>query len=888
MQLEQRVRLVMQEHADRPAIAERRPLSISGDPARVPEYTETTYQQLWAEAEAIAAALYFERDCSIACQDRIAFLSFTSGAYARLDLACIRLGAVSVHLQTSAVTEQLADILAETQCCALAVSHEYLDTALDLLSHDNNLTTLILLDHNGLDPTHQQHLTQVEIALEIAFPAITLVRLDTLIQYGRPQRSSLPETEQDEEALSMLIYTSGSTGTPKGAMYTNKLAANMWGGHWSELFSDQATSTFHYMPMSHVAGHSSLKNTFSRGGLCYFASQSNLASFFDDIRLARPTELSLVPRVCEMIHQKYLSELRVKQRTEEGTVSQYKQRLRHEFQTQVFGGQVHWIGCGSAPLSEQMIAFIEWLFELELNIIYGSTEAGAVAVSERLLMPPVSDYKLVDAPELGYSKRDTPYPRGELLLKTASVIPGYFNHPVLSQALFSEDGYYKTGDIFEDLGQGKVRYVDRRSNVLKLSQGEFVTTAKLEAIYVASPLVRQIYVYGDSQRSSLLAVVVPTASLMDKYAHQMRTLERLIMESLRGIAKENALQRYEIPRGVLIEPQPFTNANGLLSDHGKALLPRLRAKYQPQLEALYDAMSHREWALLNALPQHRSDLSTEEAILTIISGLLGSDSNTIESGDTFRDLGGDSLSAVTLATLLEEVFEVRVPIDVLISPANDIQSLVAYVETARRQGGRVSFEEVHGHGVTEVYASQLTLANFIDPEILHQVPKMSHLTEGKIVLLTGASGYLGRFVLVELLERAAQVGGKVIAVVRAKNHREALKRVRQSYAEPDADFAHHLEALFNSHLEVVSGDLSQPQFGLDTEHWQELASNVDTIVHAGALVNHVLPYRDCFEANVFGTAEVIRLALERKMKPLSFLSSIAVADRGGGGRLTAG
>ncbi|MFD0431898.1 AMP-binding protein [Streptomyces zhihengii] len=107
----------------------------------------------------------------------------------------------------------------------------------------------------------------------------------------------------------MLIYTSGSTGTPKGAMYTERLTRAMWGGAWSQLFSDEHAANLHYMPMSHVAGHSSLKNTLARGGTTYFTANSDLSSFLDDMALARPTEMSLVPRVCEMLFQKYRSEL---------------------------------------------------------------------------------------------------------------------------------------------------------------------------------------------------------------------------------------------------------------------------------------------------------------------------------------------------------------------------------------------------------------------------------------------------------------------------------------------------------------------------------------------------------------------------------------------------
>ena len=87
--------------------------------------------------------------------------------------------------------------------------------------------------------------------------------------------------------------------------------------------------------------------------------------------------------------------------------------------------------------------------------------------------PPVIDYKLVDVPELGYFLTDQPHPRGELLVKTESLIPGYFKRPDVTAAMLDDDGYYKTGDVMAEIGPDQLVYVDRRSNVLKLSQGEW-------------------------------------------------------------------------------------------------------------------------------------------------------------------------------------------------------------------------------------------------------------------------------------------------------------------------------------------------------------------------------------------------------------------------------
>src|SRR4029077_3698473 len=110
--------------------------------------------------------------------------------------------------------------------------------------------------------------------------------------------------------------------------------------------------------------------------------------------------------------------------------------------------------------------------------------------------------------------------------------------------VFDPDGYYRTGDIVAEVGPDQLVYLDRRNNVLKLSQGEFVTVSNLEAVFGDSPLIRQIYVYGNSARAYLLAVIVPTEDALSRQDGE--GLKPLISESLQNVAKSAGLQSYEV------------------------------------------------------------------------------------------------------------------------------------------------------------------------------------------------------------------------------------------------------------------------------------------------------------------------------------------------------
>ena len=80
------------------------------------------------------------------------------------------------------------------------------------------------------------------------------------------------------------------------------------------------------------------------------------------------------------------------------------------------------------------------------------------------------------------------------------MMPGYYKRPEVTAEVFDADGYYRTGDVMAEIEPDRLAYVDRSKNVLKLSQGEFVAVAKLEAVFAGAPLVRQIFVYGNSER----------------------------------------------------------------------------------------------------------------------------------------------------------------------------------------------------------------------------------------------------------------------------------------------------------------------------------------------------------------------------------------------------
>ncbi|HXO49566.1 MAG TPA: carboxylic acid reductase, partial [Mycobacterium sp.] len=878
LSLPQIVQTVVDGYADRPALGQRA-VEFVTDPSTgrtsaelLPRFDTVTYRELSDRVGAVAAAL---TQNPVRPGDRVAVLGFTSVDYTTVDMALLRMGAVSVPLQTSAPVTQLRPIAAETEPVAIASSVDFLDDAVELALTGHLPERLVVFDYHGEVDGHRDALEAATTRL--AGTPVVVETLADVLARGNALPAVPAFDSGDDNSLALLIYTSGSTGTPKGAMYPARMVMNAWRRSSMAMWGNEGAPsiTLNFMPMSHMMGRGIMYATLGAGGTAYFVARSDLSTFLEDLALVRPTQLSFVPRIWDMVFGEFQSE--VDRRSADGAdrwavETDVLADMRHN----LLGGRFVSAMSGSAPISAEMRTFVEGLLDVHLTDGYGSTEAGAVFVDGQVSRPPVIDYQLVDVPELGYFRTDQPHPRGELLVKSETLFPGYYKRPEVTADVFDADGYYRTGDIVAEVGPDQLTYLDRRNNVLKLSQGEFVTVSKLEAVFGDSPLVRQIFVYGNSARSYLLAVVVPTQEALLHWPPAER--KPLINESLQDVAKSAGLQSYEIPRDFIVETTPFTLENGLLTGIRKLARPKLKEYYGDRLEQLYADLADSQANELRELRLHGADRPVLETISRAAGALLGAAATDLQPDAHFTDLGGDSLSALTFANLLHEIFGIDVPVGVIVSPASDLAALAAYIEAERQPGTkRPTFASVHGRDATEVHAADLALDKFIDAKTLAAATSLpGPSAEVRTVLLTGATGFLGRYLALEWLERMELVDGKVICLVRAKDDAAARERLDKTFDTGDAELLHHYRELAADHLEVIAGDKGEADLGLDPQTWQRLADTVDLIVDPAALVNHVLPYSQLFGPNALGTAELIRIALTTKQKPFVYVSTIGV------------
>ncbi|HGJ5863023.1 thioester reductase domain-containing protein [Arsenophonus nasoniae] len=866
---------IIKKYHDRPAIGERVKRCIKDAKSKrivcqlTAKYQTITYQQLWSRAESIANEWYQHDQYPLKASDKVAILSFIHSDYIAINLACVQINAIIVPLQTNLSIKELTLILQEIEPRIIAASIEYLPIAVELAKNNNSIKRIIVFDY---DPSHDnaEKLEQLQNQL-----IIKIEELPNIIRLGSQlPKVPYPENSDDTSSISMIIYTSGSTGAPKGAIYTEKFVSNMWDASLFANNTNKENRTVLYLPICHGLASQQLYNQLAKGVTCYLVAKSNLSTLFEDITLVKPTELLLIPRVAEMILQLYQSELEGRKKTIHDPLLDSK--LKKEIRINIFGGRVTQIFYSSAPLTNKLTDFIESLFEVKLLNMYGSTETLAICINNKILKPPVEDYKLIDVPVLGYYSTDKPYPRGELLLKTATIIPGYYKHPELYSQLFDEQGYYMTGDIVKETAKDHLVVIERKKNVIKLSQGEFITTTMLETLFKDSPLIKDIFIYGNSEWSYLLAVIIPIPELLYRYNKQQREIKRLIHQSLEKIAKDSGLKPYEVPRDFLIDTEPFSQKNGLLSELGKPLKQKIEAHYIDDLNKLYQEICNYDFSKFS---QQINKENILETVIKLTQYLVGSPGMVINSAATFCQFGGDSLSTLQFSLELKKIWGVMIPVDMIANPTCTLDDIADYIKSNQHIiNSCPTFATIHGIDKKKIYACQLALDKFIDPEIFQQIKNSSRsLSSFHNVLLTGANGYLGKFLCLALLEELNKTDGKLICVIREKDNESAKQRLMNTFSPHNDQLALKFKQLADKHLTVYAGDLTKPKLGLDEKTWHYLSQNIDHIFHAGALVNHILPYQHLFETNVLGTAELIKLALVNHLKPFIFISSIIVA-----------
>ncbi|MFZ2527829.1 MAG: amino acid adenylation domain-containing protein [Rhodococcus sp. (in: high G+C Gram-positive bacteria)] len=455
---------------------------------------------------------------------------------------------------------------------------------------------------------------------------------------------------------------------------------------------------------------------------------------------------------------------------------------------------------------------------------YGPTEATIMTHTAGPLTPeaPVTlGYPVRGAGHQVLDSRMRPVPvgvAGELYLAGDAVARGYHRRSALTAARFvanPHDGWgerlYRTGDVVSRTATGELVYHGRSDFQVKI-HGLRVELGEIDATVVSHDSVAAAVTVGRDTAPRLVSYVVPADT--DEFDEQAL---------LRSVS--STLPAHMVPSAIVVLDSLPLSPSGKLD---RRALPA---------------------PAVTARPFRAPSTRYEQGVADIYRQLLGVE--TVGADDDFFDLGGHSLLILSLATAVTERFDVQITVPQLFEHA-PVYKLARLIESGSPDATSAA-----------EWSGDLDLAADIVPD---GVPAAR--PDGRRVLLTGATGFLGRYLLRDLL---AHSGMRVWCLVRTSSEAEGLDRIEAGLRA----FGLWRE-YYRGRIVVVPGDLGQPRFGLSDTEFDDLARSVDVVVHNGARVNHIEPYSRMRAANVSGTEEVPRLAVTGTVKPVHFVSTGSV------------
>ncbi|KAK9015724.1 hypothetical protein V6N11_006818 [Hibiscus sabdariffa] len=411
-----------------------------------------------------------------------------------------------------------------------------------------------------------------------------------------------------------IMYTSGTSGDPKGVVLTHETMATFVYG--VDLFMDQFEDKMtvddvylSFLPLAHILDRMIEEYFFHKGASVGYY-HGNLKELRDDIVELKPTFLAGVPRVYDMIH-------------EGNKLSWMNRGYKHKYASPLadllafrkvkakLGGRLRLLLSGGAPLSSEVEEFLRVTCCCFVVQGYGLTETcGACTIGfpdEMCFVGAVgspavyNELRLEEVPDMGYDPLGNP-PCGEVCVRGKTIFSEYYKNPELTRESF-KDGWFHTGDIGEMLPNGVVKIIDRKKNLIKLSQGEYVALEHLENVYGVTPIVDDVWVYGNSFKSMLVSVVVLHEENVKKWADlngytasvselcSLSKLQNHVLSELKSTAEKNKMRGFEYIKGVILEAQPFDMERDLVTATLKKKRNNLLKYYQAETDALYQNLA---------------------------------------------------------------------------------------------------------------------------------------------------------------------------------------------------------------------------------------------------------------------------------------------------------
>ncbi|MEQ2247723.1 Long-chain-fatty-acid--CoA ligase 5 [Ilyodon furcidens] len=530
------------------------------------------------------------------------------------ELACYTYSMVAVPLYDTLGPEALVFIINQAEISTVLCDDQKKAETL-LLNHEKGQTsvlkTVVLM--NSFPPE------LIERGKKCGLDIVSMEDMEVLGK-NNLQKPVPPKPED----LSIVCFTSGTTGNPKGAMLTHENVVANAGAviktFETSLVPSPQDVSISFLPLAHMFERIVQTVIYGAGAKVGFF-QGDIRLLPDDMKALQPTVFPVVPRLLNRIYDKVQSgatspfkkwllnfaAARKYAEVKDGIIRKNSiwDKLIFNKVQESLGGHVRMMVTGAAPISPSVLSFLRAALGCQIFEAYGQTECAAActftlpgdATSGHVGVPlPCNFLKLVDVDEMNYFASNG---EGEVCIKGTNVFKGYLKDPEKTAETLDKDGWLHTGDIGKWLPNGVLKIIDRKKNIFKLAQGEYIAPEKIENVYVRSERVAQVFVHGDSLQSCLVAVVVPEADILPGLAKSLgiqgsieelcknTEIKKAIITDMTKLGREAGLKSFEQVKDVHLHPELFTIENGLLTPTLKTKRTELKALFQSQLDQLY-------------------------------------------------------------------------------------------------------------------------------------------------------------------------------------------------------------------------------------------------------------------------------------------------------------
>jgi long-chain acyl-CoA synthetase len=557
--------------------------------------------EMLAQANNIAAGLHA---IGIRRGDRVALLSESRVEWTLTDAGCIFGGVIDVPIYPTLTPPQVRYILNDSGASALFIEgRAKFDELKPILAECPHVRHIVYFDSDGMSSAEGLSLAELE-------------ELGRQFQEKEPGRIDELAHQITPDDLATIIYTSGTTGEPKGVMLTHSNIVTNLIDSTEHLEFGEADAALSVLPLSHVYERQAMYMYLHQGIAVYFAE--SLQTIALNMREVRPTVLVGVPRMFEKIYARIQERAAEKGKLASAllawAVSVGREhadytlahrplpmflKFKHFLATKLvfakwheaFGGRIRLLLSGGAALADDL-ARVYLGAGIPIVQGYGLTETSPVVTASHM-----------DNIRVGTVGRAIPNVEiriaadGEIEVRGPNVMRGYYNKPEETRAVFTEDGWFKTGDVGTLDADGFLRITDRKKELFKTSGGKYISPQPIEQAIKGSRFVNQVVLVG-AERKFPAALIVPMWEQLESYCklkgievksrREMCEHPRIIDLFQRQIDKLTPnLARYEKIKKVALLENEFSIESGELTPTLKVKRRVIDQKYRDVIEKLY-------------------------------------------------------------------------------------------------------------------------------------------------------------------------------------------------------------------------------------------------------------------------------------------------------------